>query len=175
MFYPGFIFSHHQVLSFCLTPYRNRPPRKVKYSPSYSSVLKCFSWKSSPGLHHLAFQSLQKVPDHARKDTVDNIVLARGSSMFPGFPERMCLELNALFHSTGCRIRVLAMHRSLAGGLNGCIAHILPACVDGKERVPGARCRIRAQDIPVGRRQPHAQSISAVGNSSCCSRSICQT
>ncbi|PKK22093.1 putative LOC106145931 [Columba livia] len=43
----------------------------------------------SPGLHHLAFQSLQKVPDHARKDTVDNIVLARGSSMFPGFPERI--------------------------------------------------------------------------------------
>lgn len=78
---------------------------------------------SSPGLHHLAFQSLQKVPDHARKDTVDNIVLAGGSSMFPGFPERMCLELNALFHGTGCRIRVLAMpERQTAAWLGGSMA-----------------------------------------------------
>ncbi|KFW08536.1 Actin-like 10, partial [Fulmarus glacialis] len=64
--------------------------------------------QSSPGLHHLALQSLQKVPDHARRDTVGNIVLSGGSLMFPGFPKRMCLELNALFHGTGCQIQVLA-------------------------------------------------------------------
>ncbi|KAM7090689.1 LOW QUALITY PROTEIN: actin-like protein 10 [Ciconia maguari] len=62
---------------------------------------------SSPGLHHLALQSLQKVPDHARRDTVGNVVLSGGSLMFPGFPKRMCLELNALFHGTGCQIQVL--------------------------------------------------------------------
>ncbi|XP_009471603.1 PREDICTED: LOW QUALITY PROTEIN: actin-like protein 10 [Nipponia nippon] len=45
--------------------------------------------QGSPGLHHLAFQSLQKVPDHARRDT------------------RMFLELNALFYGTGCQIQVL--------------------------------------------------------------------
>ncbi|NXI91285.1 ACL10 protein, partial [Psophia crepitans] len=64
--------------------------------------------QSSPGLHHLALQSLQKVPYHARRDMVGNILLAGGSSMFPGFPERMCLELNNLFHSTGCQVQVLA-------------------------------------------------------------------
>ena len=37
-----------------------------------------------------------------------NIVLSGSSSMFPGFPERMCLELKALLHSTGCQIQVLA-------------------------------------------------------------------
>ncbi|KAM9285778.1 LOW QUALITY PROTEIN: actin-like protein 10 [Morus bassanus] len=64
-------------------------------------------YQNSPGLHHLALQSLQKVSDHARRDTVGNIVLSE-SSTFPGFPERMCLELNALFHSMGCQIQVLA-------------------------------------------------------------------
>jgi len=45
LFYPGFILSHHQVLSFCLTLCGNWPPRRVKYSLSYFSVLKCFSWQ----------------------------------------------------------------------------------------------------------------------------------
>nr|XP_009916767.1 PREDICTED: actin-like protein 10 [Haliaeetus albicilla] len=79
--------------------------------------------QSSPGLHHLALQSLQKVPDHARRDTVGNIVLSGGSSMFPGFPERMCLELNALFHGTGCQIQVLASpERGIAAWAGGSMA-----------------------------------------------------
>ncbi|KAM6243470.1 actin-like protein 10 [Spheniscus humboldti] len=79
--------------------------------------------QSSPGLHHLALQSLQKVPDHARRDTVGNIVLSGGSSMFPGFPERICLELNALFHSTGCQIQVLASpERGTAAWAGGSMA-----------------------------------------------------
>ncbi|KAM6053252.1 LOW QUALITY PROTEIN: actin-like protein 10 [Theristicus caerulescens] len=61
--------------------------------------------QGSPGLHHLAL-SLQKAPDHARRDTVGNVMLSGGSLMFPGF-QRMCLELNALFYGTGCQIRVL--------------------------------------------------------------------
>ncbi|NXL59580.1 ACL10 protein, partial [Chordeiles acutipennis] len=78
---------------------------------------------SSPGLHHLAMQSLQKVPDHARKDTVGNIVLSGGSSMFPGFPERMCLELNTLFHGTGCEIKVQASpERAIAAWAGGSMA-----------------------------------------------------
>ncbi|KAK4812866.1 hypothetical protein QYF61_024163 [Mycteria americana] len=38
---------------------------------------------------------------------VGNIVLSGGSWIFPGFPKRLCLELNALFHGTGCQIQVL--------------------------------------------------------------------
>lgn len=63
---------------------------------------------SCPGLHQLAGQSLQTVPDHARRHMLGNIVLSGGSSMFPGFPERMCLELNLLFQGTGVHVEVLA-------------------------------------------------------------------
>ncbi|XP_009960425.1 PREDICTED: actin-like protein 10 [Leptosomus discolor] len=75
------------------------------------------------GLPDLVWQSLQKVPDHARRDTVGNIVLSGGSSMFPGFPERMCLELNTLFRSTDCQIQVLASpERGTAAWVGGSMA-----------------------------------------------------
>ncbi|NXQ33143.1 ACL10 protein, partial [Alaudala cheleensis] len=63
---------------------------------------------SCPGLHQLAGQSLQAVPEHLRRHMLGNIVLSGGSSMFPGFPERMCLELNSLFRGAGLHIEVLA-------------------------------------------------------------------
>ncbi|NXO64252.1 ACL10 protein, partial [Phainopepla nitens] len=63
---------------------------------------------SGPGLHQLAGQSLQALPRHLRRRILGNIVLSGGSSMFPGFPERMCLELNFLFRDTGVHIEVLA-------------------------------------------------------------------
>ncbi|XP_025971379.2 actin-like protein 10 [Dromaius novaehollandiae] len=76
--------------------------------------------QSSPGLHLLTFQSLQKVPDHCRRDVMGNVVLSGGSSMFPGFPERMCLELNALFHGTDCQIKLLATpERGMAAWAGG--------------------------------------------------------
>ncbi|NXI17893.1 ACL10 protein, partial [Irena cyanogastra] len=63
---------------------------------------------SCPGLPQLAAQSLGTVPEHARRHVLGNIVLAGGSSMFPGFPERMCLELNLLFRGAGVHVEVLA-------------------------------------------------------------------
>ncbi|NXR86930.1 ACL10 protein, partial [Hypocryptadius cinnamomeus] len=66
---------------------------------------------SCPGLHQLAGQSLQTVPKQARRHVLGNIVLSGGSSMFPGFPERMCLELNFLFQGAGVHIEVLANPR----------------------------------------------------------------
>ncbi|NWW81358.1 ACL10 protein, partial [Climacteris rufus] len=62
----------------------------------------------SPGLHQLAWQSLQAAPEPFRRHMLGNIVLSGGSSLFPGFPERMCLELNLLSHGTGVHIEVLA-------------------------------------------------------------------
>uniref|UniRef100_A0A8C8SE30 Actin like 10 n=1 Tax=Pelusios castaneus TaxID=367368 RepID=A0A8C8SE30_9SAUR len=64
--------------------------------------------QNSPGLHLLAFQSLQKLPDECKEDMTGNIVLSGGSSMFPGFPERICSELEALLHGKGYRIKILA-------------------------------------------------------------------
>ncbi|NWT61164.1 ACL10 protein, partial [Erythrocercus mccallii] len=63
---------------------------------------------SCPGLHQLAGQSLQALPEHLRRHLLGNIVLSGGSSMFPGFPERMCLELNSLFQGAGVQVEVLA-------------------------------------------------------------------
>ncbi|NWU01437.1 ACL10 protein, partial [Urocynchramus pylzowi] len=63
---------------------------------------------SCPGLPQLAGQSLHTVPEHARRLLLGNIVLSGGSSMFPGFPERMCLELNLLFQGAGVHVQVLA-------------------------------------------------------------------
>ncbi|KAM3838567.1 actin-like protein 10 [Vipera latastei] len=79
--------------------------------------------QSSPGLHHLVFQSLQKVPDKFKGDVINNVVLSGGSSLFPGFPERMCLELNALFHGKEYFIKILASpKRSTAVWLGGSLA-----------------------------------------------------
>ncbi|NXM69028.1 ACL10 protein, partial [Serilophus lunatus] len=78
---------------------------------------------SSPGIHQLAWQSLQTVPDHSRRDMLGNIVLSGGSSMFPGFPERMCLGLNLLFQGTGVHIEVLASpERGTAAWVGGSMA-----------------------------------------------------
>ncbi|NXR79894.1 ACL10 protein, partial [Pycnonotus jocosus] len=63
---------------------------------------------SCPGLHQLAAHSLRALPQHLSRHLLGNIVLAGGSSMFPGFPERMCLELNSLFRGAGVHIEVLA-------------------------------------------------------------------
>lgn len=78
---------------------------------------------SRPGLHQLAGQSLQTVPRHARRQVLGNIVLSGGSSMFLGFPERMCLELNLLFQGAGVHIEVLANPgRSTAAWAGGSMA-----------------------------------------------------
>ncbi|KYO44615.1 hypothetical protein Y1Q_0004695 [Alligator mississippiensis] len=76
--------------------------------------------QNSPGLHLLAFQSLQKMPDDYKGDMLGNIVLSGGSSMFPGFHDRMRSELEVLFHGRGYQIKILANpERSLAAWAGG--------------------------------------------------------
>ncbi|NWV41011.1 ACL10 protein, partial [Grantiella picta] len=78
---------------------------------------------SYPGLHQLAWQSLQAAPEQVRRHLLGNIVLSGGSSMFPGFPERMCLELNFLSQDTGVHVEVLANPgRSTAAWAGGSMA-----------------------------------------------------
>lgn len=48
-----------------------------------------------PGLPTLAFQALQKIPTTLRTRLANTVVLAGGSTLFPGFVERMNLELEA--------------------------------------------------------------------------------
>lgn len=51
--------------------------------------------QSEPGLHTLAFQALQRVPATLRTRLADTVVLAGGSTLFPGFTERLKMELEA--------------------------------------------------------------------------------
>ncbi|XP_075419888.1 actin-like protein 10 [Tenrec ecaudatus] len=51
--------------------------------------------QTEPGLPSLAFQALQKIPATLRKRLADTIVLAGGSTLFPGFTERLDKELEA--------------------------------------------------------------------------------
>uniref|UniRef100_A0A8D0H992 Actin like 10 n=1 Tax=Sphenodon punctatus TaxID=8508 RepID=A0A8D0H992_SPHPU len=77
----------------------------------------------SPGLHLLAFQSLKKVPNELKEAVIGSIVLSGGSTMFPGFPERMCSELEALFHGRGYQIKILAApERKMAVWTGGSMA-----------------------------------------------------
>lgn len=54
-----------------------------------------------PGLPTLAFQALQKIPIKLRARLANTVVLAGGSTLFPGFVERMNLELEALCQRLG--------------------------------------------------------------------------
>ncbi|KAM4841953.1 actin-like protein 10 [Thomomys bottae] len=47
------------------------------------------------GLAALTFQALQKMPSTLRARLANTVVLAGGSTLFPGFPERLHLELEA--------------------------------------------------------------------------------
>ncbi|XP_064644333.1 actin, clone 302-like [Lineus longissimus] len=50
----------------------------------------------SPGIHRTVYDSIMKCDFNIRKDMFANIVLAGGSTMFPGIAERMQKELNNL-------------------------------------------------------------------------------
>uniref|UniRef100_A0A4W3GP21 Uncharacterized protein n=1 Tax=Callorhinchus milii TaxID=7868 RepID=A0A4W3GP21_CALMI len=51
---------------------------------------------ADPGLHILAMKSLQKCKEGIHSELLNNIVLSGGSSMFPGFAERIQKEIGKL-------------------------------------------------------------------------------
>jgi actin beta/gamma 1 len=52
--------------------------------------------KSDQGLHTFIMNSILKCEEGLRKPLLENVVLAGGSSMFPGLQERLEKELNAI-------------------------------------------------------------------------------
>ena len=50
----------------------------------------------SPGIHHICYDSIMKCDKDLHKDLFANIVLAGGSSLFPGLADRMKKELTVL-------------------------------------------------------------------------------
>lgn len=80
-------------------------------------------YQRSPELHLLALQSLQKVPEYTKRDTVGNTMQSGDSSMFPGFPKMMCSELHTSLQHTGCQLKLLAtLDRSMAVRVEGSMA-----------------------------------------------------
>ncbi|XP_038139274.1 actin, cytoskeletal 3-like [Cyprinodon tularosa] len=71
-----------------ITSERFRCP-EVFFQPS-------FIGEESPGIHENAYNSIMKSDIEIRKDLYSNILLAGGSTMFPGFAERLQKEMNAL-------------------------------------------------------------------------------
>ena len=63
--------------------------------------------KDMQGLHEITYQSILKCDVDIRKDLYNNIVLSGGTTMFPGFPERLSKELIALAPST-MKVKVFA-------------------------------------------------------------------
>jgi actin-related protein len=63
--------------------------------------------KYMPGLHEFTYQSILKCDVDLRKDLYNNIVLSGGTTMFPGFPERLSKEVTALAPST-MKVKVFA-------------------------------------------------------------------
>jgi len=59
------------------------------------------------GIQDMAFQAIMKCDVDIRKDLYSNIVIAGGSTLFPGFAERLQKELIALAPST-MRVKVIA-------------------------------------------------------------------
>jgi actin-related protein len=70
------------------------------FSPPHASL-------ESAGIHELAYNSIMKCDVDIRKDLYSNIVLAGGSSMFPGIADRIQRELTSLAPSN-YRIRIIA-------------------------------------------------------------------
>uniref|UniRef100_A0A9L0I9E6 Actin like 10 n=1 Tax=Equus asinus TaxID=9793 RepID=A0A9L0I9E6_EQUAS len=73
--------------SVCLSSERFRCPEPI-FQPGLLG-------QAEPGLPTLAFRALQRVPATLRKRLADTVVLAGGSTLFPGFPERLEMELAA--------------------------------------------------------------------------------
>lgn len=73
--------------SICLSSERFRCPEPI-FQPSLLG-------QAEPGLPTLAFQALQRLPATLRTRLANTTVLAGGSTLFPGFTERLEMELGA--------------------------------------------------------------------------------
>lgn len=93
---------------------------EVLFQPSLSG-------KEAPGLHEMTFKCIMTCDNGMRKDLYENVVLAGGNTMFPGFCERLQQDLSLLAPST-MRVRVLApIDRHLSTWVGGSILSSMSA------------------------------------------------
>ncbi|KAM9987798.1 hypothetical protein ACTFIZ_003151 [Dictyostelium cf. discoideum] len=85
-----------------------------------------FLGKDYPGIHETTYNSIMKCNADIHKDLYGNVVLSGGSTMFPGFADRMNKELTALAPST-MEINIIAPpERKYSVWIGGSILASLP-------------------------------------------------
>ncbi|XP_032327014.1 actin, cytoplasmic 1-like isoform X1 [Camelus ferus] len=78
------------------------------------------------GIHEITFNSIMKCGINIRKDFFSNIVLSGGTTMYPGFTDRMQKEINALAPST-VKVKIIAPpERQYSVWMGGSILASLP-------------------------------------------------
>jgi len=83
--------------------------------------------KETCGIHEKMYQAIMKCEPDVRNDLYENIVIAGGNSLFPGFANRLYKELTALAPSS-FRVRVEAPpNRRLSSWIGGSILGSLPS------------------------------------------------
>lgn len=60
------------------------------------------------GIHESIYRSIRKCDIDIRKDLYGNVVLSGGTTMFPGFADRLAKELTALRPTSAVKIKVIA-------------------------------------------------------------------
>ncbi|XP_072917367.1 uncharacterized protein [Hemitrygon akajei] len=104
---------------------------------------------SDPGLHQLAARSLELCQAKQRPELLGNVVLAGGSTLFPGLAERLKRELDRLVPGPGSAVGVYASpHRRfsvwIGGSITACLNSFQPMWVrraDYDEQGPGVVLR----------------------------------
>lgn len=71
------------------------------------------------GVHRLVQKSLRKSDSDVRDFLQQNVLLAGGSSLFPGFPERLTSELHELMPGTSWCLEVIALAHRKHGAFMG--------------------------------------------------------
>ena len=87
-----------------------------------------FLGMESAGVHETTNSSIMKCDVDIRKDLYANIVLSGGSTMYPGFTDRMQKELQALASSGTMKIKIITPpERKYSAWIGGSILASLPA------------------------------------------------
>nr|XP_026239113.1 actin-like protein 10 [Urocitellus parryii] len=85
--------ARHHPASFCLGKGCYLRITSERFCCPEPIFQPCLLGQSEPGLAALAFQALQKMPPTLRTGLANSVVLAGGSTLFPGFIQRLDLEL----------------------------------------------------------------------------------
>jgi actin-related protein len=89
------------------------------FQPKFLDMKSC-------GIHEITYNSIMKCDVDIRKDLYANIVLSGGTTMYPGFADRMQKEITALAPST-MKINIIALpERKNSVWIGGSIFALLP-------------------------------------------------